>query len=116
MKYLSLALLFASTSVFAAEPVSGSEKTEIESLLAEAGSKMIYLKRECDLPVDYDKFKELAKIKAFSEGHLSIEGISWANVKRASHIEYGMLKIAAPLGESCEQIRADIKGLYRFLK
>lgn len=116
MKRLILPLLLLSSAAFAAEPLTKSEKGEVESLLAEAASKLIYLERDCGKPVDGDKFKELAKLKAFSEGYMTIEGISWTRVKRKAHQEYGMLKIEAPLGELCAEYKAQIKGNYRFLK
>lgn len=116
MRRLILPLLLLSSTGFAAEPLTKAEKGEVESLLAEAGSRMIYLERDCGKPIDAEKFKELSKLKAFSEGYMTIEGISWQLVKRKAHQEYGMLKIDAPLGELCEQYEAAIKGKYRFLK
>lgn len=116
MKRLILPLLLLSSSVLAAEPLTKNEKSEVESLLAEAASKLIYLERDCGKAVDAEKFKELAKLKAFSEGYMTIDGISWKSVKRKAHQEYGMLKIEAPLGELCDEYKAAIKGSYRFLK
>ena len=116
MKSLILPLLLLSSASFAAEPLTTAEKGEIELLLAEAASKLIYLERDCDKAMDPDKFKELAKLKAFSEGYMTIEGISWKRVQKKAHQGYGMLKIEAPLGELCEQYKAAIKGSYRFLK
>ncbi len=116
MKRFILPLVLLSSSILASEPLSKADKGEIELMLAEAGSKLLYLERDCGKPVDVDKFKELAKIKAFSEGFVTIEGISWERVKRKSHQGYGALKIEAPLGELCEQYKKDIKGNYRFLK
>ena len=113
---LSLSLVLLSTATIADDALSNREKGEIELLLAESASKMIYLDRDCGKPIDKEKFKELAKIKAFSEGHISIKGISWEHVKRGAHKGYGMLKIEAPMGEYCEKFEADIKGNYRFLK
>jgi len=112
---LSLALLSAA-AVASPEQLSKSEKKEVELLLAEAASKLLYLERDCGKPMDKDKFKELAKLKAFSEGFYTIDGISWERVKRKAHQGYGALKIEAPLGEYCEQYREDIRGSYRFLK
>jgi hypothetical protein len=116
MKRLILPLLLLSSATFAAEPLTQSEQGEVESLLSEAAGKLIYLERDCGKEMDTEKFKELAKIKAFSEGFMTIEGISWERVKRKAHQKYGMLKIDAPLGELCEQYKAEIKGNYRFLK
>ncbi|MCJ8321417.1 MAG: hypothetical protein MJK12_17405 [Colwellia sp.] len=116
MNKLILALAFLSSSVFATQPLSDTHKGEIELLLAEAASKLIYLNNDCSKPVDPEKFKELAKIKAFSEGYMTIEGISWENTKRKANKMYGGLKIEAPLGEFCSEFREDIRGHYRFLK
>ncbi|OUS00328.1 hypothetical protein A9Q81_10650 [Gammaproteobacteria bacterium 42_54_T18] len=116
MKRLILPLLAISCATIAAEPLTKTEKSEVESLLAEAASKMIYLNRDCGKEIDKNKFKELSKLKAFSEGYMTIEGVSWERIKRKAHQEYGMLKIDAPLGELCEQYKAAIKGSYRFLK
>jgi hypothetical protein len=116
MKRVLLSLALLSSSVFATAPLTSSEKNEIELLLAESASKLIYLERDCGKAIDTDKFKELAKLKAFSEGFMTIEGISWDRVKRKAHQGYGSLKIEAPVGELCEQLKADIKGSYRFLK
>ena len=115
MKRLILPLLLSS-AVLAAEPLTKTEKGEVESLLAEAASKLIYLDRDCGKAIDAEKFKELSKLKAFSEGYMTIEGISWNRVKRKAHQGYGMLKIEAPLGELCEQYKKDIKGTHQFLK
>jgi hypothetical protein len=116
MKKIILILLLLSNTSFATESLTTTEKSEVELLLAEAASKLLYLERDCSLPMDTDKFKELAKIKAFSEGYMTIEGISWDRVKRKAHQGYGALKIEAPLGQLCSQYQKDIKGNYRFLK
>ncbi len=116
MKRLILPLLLLSSAAFAAEPLTKAEKGEVELLLAEAASKLLYLERDCGKAMDVDKFKELAKLKAFSEGYMTIEGISWDRVKKKAHQGYGMLKIEAPLGELCKEYKAQIKGNYRFLK
>ncbi len=116
MKRIILPILLISSAVFATEPLTKTEKGEVESLLAEAASKLIYLDRDCGKAIDAEKFKELSKLKAFSDGYMTIEGISWDRVKRKAHQEYGMLKIEAPLGELCEQYKAAIKGNYKFLK
>lgn len=116
MKYVLLSLALISSSALATSSLSSSEKSEIELLLAESASKLIYIERDCGKPMDPKKFKELAKLKAFSEGYTSIEGISWERVKRKAHQGYGALKIEAPLGELCEQYKKDLKGSYRFLK
>lgn len=120
MKKLSLVTLLVASAlssfVNAKPALSSSEKSEIELLLAESASKLIYLDRDCGKSIDPEKFKELAKLKAFSEGHISIEGISWERVKRKANKQYGALKIEAPLGELCEQYKADIKDSYHFLK
>jgi hypothetical protein len=116
MKKLILILLVLSNTSFASESLTKTEKGEVELLLAEAASKLLYLERDCNMPMSKGKFKELAKIKAFSEGYMTIEGISWDRVKRKSHQGYGALKIEAPLGQLCEQYQSDIKGNYRFLK
>ena len=116
MKKLILTLLLVSNTGFATESLTTVEKGEVELLLAEAGSKLIYLERDCDKPIDPNKFKELARLKAFSEGYMTIEGISWDRVERKAHQSYGALKIEAPLGQFCQQYSADIKGKYRFLK
>lgn len=116
MKLLILPLVLLSSIAFADQSLTKSEKSEVELLLAESASKLIYLERDCGKAMDTEKFKELAKIKAFSEGFTTIEGISWERVKRKAHQGYGMLKIEAPLGELCKQYREDIRGSYRFLK
>ena len=116
MKKLILPLMLLSSSEFSAQPLSDTQKGEIEFLLAEAASKLIYLNNDCNKPIDPEKFKELAKIKAFSEGYMTIEGISWENTKRKANIMYGALKIEAPLGEMCSEFREDIRGHYQFLK
>jgi hypothetical protein len=116
MKKVILILLVLSNSCFATESLTNTEKGEVELLLAEAASKLLYLERDCNMPMSKDKFKEISKLKAFSEGYMTIEGISWDRVKRKAHQGYGALKIEAPLGQLCEQYQSDIKGNYRFLK
>jgi hypothetical protein len=116
MKKFILILLLISSSSYATESLTKTEKSEVELLLAEAASKLLYLERDCNMPMDKEKFKEFAKLKAFSEGYMTIKGISWDRVKRKAHQGYGALKIEAPLGQLCEQYQSDIKGNYRFLK
>ena len=116
MKRLILPLLLLSSATFATESLTKAEKGDVELLLAEAASKLIYLERDCGKPIDVNKFKELAKIKAFSEGYMTIEGISWDRVKEKAHKGYDELKNKAPTGELCEQYKGQIKGNYRFLK
>lgn len=116
MKRLILPLLILSSTAFADNSLTKAEKGEVELMLAESASKLLYLERDCGKAMDAGKFKELAKLKAFSEGYMTIEGISWDRVKRKAHKGYGALKIEAPMGELCEQYRSDIKGNYRFLK
>jgi hypothetical protein len=111
-----LPFIILSSSVFSAQPLSDTHKGEIELLLAEAASKLIYLNNDCNKSIDPEKFKEIAKIKAFSEGYMTIDGISWENTKRKANKMYGALKIEAPLGEMCSEFREDIRGHYRFLK
>ena len=103
MKKIILILFLLSNTSFATESLTTTEKSEVELLLAEAASKLLYLERDCNLPMDTEKFKELAKLKAFSEGYMTIEGISWDRVKRKAHQGYGALKIEAPLGQICSQ-------------
>ncbi|KGJ99591.1 hypothetical protein [Thalassotalea sp. ND16A] len=116
MKYLFILFTLLSANAFAEETLSKSQVKSVEAMLIEAGSKMLYLTRDCDKPIDPSKFKELAKIKAFSEGYETIEGVSWKTIQRESHRQYGELKTEAPMGELCEQYKADIKGNYKFLK
>lgn len=122
MKYLIILLAALSATTFAHETpeapktLSSSEVEQVEVLLTEAAAKSIYVTRHCDKPIDVDKFKELAKIKAFSEGFETIEGISWDNVKEGAHKQYDALNAKAPKGELCVEYLADLKGKYRFLK
>ncbi|TLU61510.1 hypothetical protein FE810_14730 [Thalassotalea litorea] len=105
-----------STCVVAAEAPNAEERNKIEMLLAEAAGKMIYLTKQCDKPVDPEKFKELSKLKAFSEGYQSIEGISWEHVRDEANQKYGELNAEGPDGEFCEQYEKDIQNAYPFLK
>ena len=105
-----------SFSCFASEELSKEQVKDVEALLVEATSKLIYLDRDCDKPIDGEKVKELAKLKAFSEGFHTLEGISWESIRVEAHRKYGELKVKAPVGELCEQYKADIKGSYKFLK
>jgi hypothetical protein len=116
MKRLILPLLILSSTAIAGESLTKSEKGEVEILLAESASKLLYLERDCDKPMDAEKFVELSKLKAFEEGYTTIEGISWDRVALKAHKGYGALKVKAPMGELCKQYREDIRGMYRFLK
>ncbi|OUS31349.1 hypothetical protein A9Q98_02790 [Thalassotalea sp. 42_200_T64] len=116
MKYFLILFTLLSANAFAEDGLSKSQVKKVEAILIEAASKALYLTRDCDKPIDPSKFQELAKIKAFSEGYETIEGVSWETIKREAHRQYGVLKTEAPLGELCEQYKADIKGNYKFLK
>jgi hypothetical protein len=113
---LSLTLALISGSALAVEPLTSDQKLELELILAEAASKLIYIDRDCDMPVDKTKIPDLAKIKAFSEGYYTVEGISWENTKREAHKRYGALKIDAPMGELCAEYIEHFKDGYKFLK
>jgi hypothetical protein len=116
MKRLAIVLMMAATPVMASESLSGKEVKEVEALLAEAASKLLYVSRDCDKPIDPSKFKDIAKLKAFSEGYYTLDGISWDNVKYEAHRQYGELKVKAPIGELCEDYKAQLKGKYKWLK
>ena len=100
----------------AATPLSEDDAKEVEAILVEAASKLLYIDRDCKMPVDPEKFKELAKIKAFSEGYLTLEGVSWEHVKHDAHVAYAELKKKAPLGELCDQYRKQLSENYQLLK
>lgn len=121
MKYApllsGLVLLFSSHAIAHDDKNLTEEQIqEVEALLTEAAGKLIYMNNECDAPVDAEKFKELAKIKAFSEGYQTIEGISWEHVKEDANRQYEALKMQAPEGELCEKFKNDFKNAYPFLK
>ncbi|WNC69993.1 hypothetical protein RI845_07605 [Thalassotalea nanhaiensis] len=116
MRVLLIVLSILSFNSFADESLSKSEIKQVEELLTEAVSKLIYLERDCDKPIDGEKVKEMAKLKAFSEGFHTIEGVSWETIKVEAHRQYGVLKTKAPVGELCDEYKADIKGNYKFLK
>ncbi|TRX56556.1 hypothetical protein [Thalassomonas sp. M1454] len=116
MKPILLLLTVFSFASVASEPLSPLEVKEVQKLLAEAASKAKYVDEICEMPISAEKFKELSKIKAFSEGYETIEGISWEAVKDIALKEYDELKKQAPDGQYCDKYLADLKGNYRFLK
>ena len=116
MKQLILVLSLISSTAMATGTLTQIEQGEVELLLAESASKLLYLERDCNKPIDKEKFEELAQIKAFSEGYETIKGISWARIESQSEHNYTVLKTQAPQGQLCEQYQSDIKGNYRFLK
>lgn len=116
MKPILLLLTVFSFSSVASESLSTDQINSVQNLLAEAGGKSLYVTELCDKPIDPEKFKELAKIKAFSEGYETIEGISWEVVKDKAHKQFAELKKQAPEGQLCDKYLADLKGNYRFLK
>ena len=116
LKALFISCVLLCAPAMAEEALTKSEKAQVEAILTEAASKLIYLDRDCDKPIDGEKFKELAKLKAFSEGFETIEGISWETIRVEAHRQYGVLKTEAPVGELCKQYEADIKDSYMFLK
>ena len=83
-----LALSLISSTAMATGTLTQIEQGEVELLLAESASKLLYLERDCNKPIDNEKFEELAKIKAFSEGYESIEGISWSRIEVQSQHGY----------------------------
>ena len=116
MKNILILMMLLTSATISAETLSKSQSNEIESLLAESSSKLIYLERDCGKDMDVDKFKEIAKLKAFSEGYTTLNGISWADVREQAHQDYGVLRAEAPAGELCHAYEEQIKGTYRFLK
>ena len=116
MKQLILALSLISSTAMATGTLTQREQGEVELLLAESASKLLYLERDCNKPFDNEKFEELAQIKAFSEGYESIEGISWPRIEAQSQRGYEKLNAQASQGQLCEQFNREIKGNYRFLK
>jgi hypothetical protein len=117
MKYLMVLTLFISTTTFAQFPLSEQKKSDLELLLAKDVSTLIYLNNDCDKPIAIDKerFKEIAKIRAISEGVFSTEGLDWPKIKKEGHRQYGMLKIEAPLGEFCQKYIKSLGDNYKFL-
>lgn len=89
---------------------------KLEYILAEAGSKSLYLTRDCDKPIDPEKFKDMADVKAVMEGFQSADEVNWDSIKLASHIKYAELKTEAPMGEYCAQYKKEVKGKYKWLK
>lgn len=129
MKYTLLSLMLVTTPVLAMQDVPKSEVEEVtnkatspeyqaklQRKVAEAASKFLYVSRDCEMPIDPEKFKNWVKLKAFSEGYTSIEGVDWETVKREAHINYGKLKIEAPEGELCKKYKAFLKDKYQWLK
>jgi hypothetical protein len=57
----------------------------------------------------------LIKLKSLSEGFTTTNGINEDNMRRQTHINYGELKMKAPMGELCTEYKADLKGKYRWL-
>ncbi|MGL1959082.1 MAG: hypothetical protein OCD00_17415 [Colwellia sp.] len=116
MKQILLISALFSTSLMAENLHPGEDRAAIEAMLIEAASKGIYITRDCDKPIDMEKFKELSRIKAFSEGHNTIESVRWEKIKFKAHKQYGALKIKAPVGELCNQFKNEIKDSYQWLK
>lgn len=119
MKIIALVtglLVIGNAQALTEKELTEEQVSEVEILLTEAASKLIYMNNECNAPIDAEKFKELAKIKAFSEGYQTIEGISWDHVKVEAHRQYGQLKVEAPMGEYCDKFKEDFKSAYPFLK
>jgi len=112
MKKLFIPLFAISTFSFA----ETMDLTPVELLLADTASQLIYLDKDCNKPIDPQKFRELAKLKAMSEGYFSVEDIDWEKIKLVGNINYGSLKSEYPLSERCEEFREEIRGNYRFLQ
>ena len=93
-----------------------TEQGEVELLLAETASKLLYFERDCNKPIDSNKFKALAPLKAFSDGYETMAGISWVRIESQAEQNYKVLKAQAPQGQLCEQYQSGIKGIYPFLK
>ncbi len=116
MKYLLLVLTFLSTGALAIDPLTREQLVEVEAHIAEAASKGMYITYLCDKPIDPSKFKEFAKIKAFSEGYFTLEGVQWSAVEGEAKKQYQVLKADAPNGELCEKIMSELQIDYKFLK
>jgi len=76
MKQLIIALSLISSTAMATGTLTQIEQGEVELLLAESASKLLYLERDCNKPIDKEKFEELAQIKAFSEGYESMRELA----------------------------------------
>jgi len=127
---LSLTLLSLSTATLASVPASPSSMVlepknpqtltvnqiaDLEEILSDAGAKAIYLSRDCNKPIDADKFFEMAKLNVLSEGFSTSKGIDREDIRRQAHIKYGQLKVKSPMGELCQEYKAELKGNYRWL-
>jgi hypothetical protein len=114
-----LLAVFISTFTFGqTTPSDKSKKLDLEILLANDVSKLIYLNNDCAMPITIEKeqFRDIAKVRAISEGIFSLDDIDWTNIKREGHKKYGMLKIEAPMGEYCKKYSDTIGGNYKFIK
>lgn len=118
MKYSIILAVFISTFTFAQTTTDETKKLGLEVLLSSDVSKLIYLNNDCGKPItiDKDRFKDIAKVRAISEGFFSTDGLNWPSIKREGNKQYGKLKIEAPLGEYCERYINALGDNYKFLK
>ncbi|NMP17496.1 hypothetical protein [Thalassotalea sp. Y01] len=103
-------------TVSAAGLASDDRTAELEELLANDASKLIYLSRDCDMPIDAEKFKDLAALKAMMEGYGNTDNVDWEKVTKMAHEGYGKIKVEAPVGEKCPEYKDQLGEKYEWLK
>ncbi|QBY02978.1 hypothetical protein E2K93_00700 [Thalassotalea sp. HSM 43] len=103
-------------TVAMAAQASDERTAELEALLADDASKLIYLSRDCDMPIDAEKFKDLAALKAMMEGYGNTDNVDWEKVTKMAHEGYGKIKVEAPVGEKCPEYKEQLGEKYEWLK
>lgn len=78
MKYFVLFIALFSLQSNANELVPAIEPAEMEALIGIDMAKLMYLNKECNVPVIVGKatLVELARVRAISEGYFSINSLS----------------------------------------
>ncbi|MFD2167553.1 hypothetical protein ACFSJY_14985 [Thalassotalea euphylliae] len=119
-KLITLGLMLLSASVTANATanieLNQQQRYDVEQLLADSGAKSLYLTRECGVAIDANKFKELADIKAMSEGYPSAQGVNWKKIKRNAHAGYKAMQLDAPKGELCTTLTRGNENKYQWVK
>lgn len=73
-------------------------------------SKVMYLRNECGVDIDKEKYKEIAKIYAFSEGlDISQDRIHWERLIVPARTEYQQMAKDYPNGARCEELKERAK-------
>jgi hypothetical protein len=109
-KFIAL-LLIAFAPLSLANTISQSQYDEVVSLLTQGVSKAMYLNDQCDMQINKEQVREVAKLFTFKESLPMPTNIDWASIATSSRLVYQSYAAKYPHGSQCEKLLEQIDGV-----